>query len=277
MDIDGWKYYNHAAIPTTPPHLEPDLRPIKDGTIWKLNGNPLLARWSTDFDCGYETEWWYVIKDAPFSLDDISSKNQKSIRQALRKCDVRQIDVKDYFEEIYECYSSAYTKYENADNMLSKDKFFEFCNNQSDNTEYWAGFDKETGKLIGYLTVSVYDIFTELCIAKFNPEFSNRRVSDALYYTVLEHYLNNCGKKYISSGTRNINHKTNTQEYKIKRFGFRKAYCNLHIVYNPKVSFIMKIIYIFRNLLKKFDRITLIHQINSLVLMEEFTQGKLDR
>ena len=50
MDIQGWKYYNHAAIPTTPPHIEPDLTPIKDGTIWKIDGSPLLARWTTDFD-----------------------------------------------------------------------------------------------------------------------------------------------------------------------------------------------------------------------------------
>ena len=26
MRIEGWKYYNHAAIPTTAPHEMPDLR-----------------------------------------------------------------------------------------------------------------------------------------------------------------------------------------------------------------------------------------------------------
>ena len=27
MDITGWEYYNHAAIPTTAPHISPDTKP----------------------------------------------------------------------------------------------------------------------------------------------------------------------------------------------------------------------------------------------------------
>lgn len=38
MQIDGWKYYNHAAIPTTAPHEIPDISPITDGSIWKIGG-----------------------------------------------------------------------------------------------------------------------------------------------------------------------------------------------------------------------------------------------
>lgn len=33
-----WKYYNHAVIPKTAPHEEPDLEPINNGTIWKMGG-----------------------------------------------------------------------------------------------------------------------------------------------------------------------------------------------------------------------------------------------
>ena len=55
MQIDGWKYYNHAAIPTNPPHIEPNTQSIKDGSIWKINGSPLLARWTTEFDCETQT------------------------------------------------------------------------------------------------------------------------------------------------------------------------------------------------------------------------------
>ena len=58
MQIDGWKYYNHAAIPTTAPHEPVNMEPIKYGEIWKIKG-ALLARWTSDWDCGYETEWWY--------------------------------------------------------------------------------------------------------------------------------------------------------------------------------------------------------------------------
>lgn len=75
MQIGGWQYYNHAAVPTTAPHEIPDVSSITDGNIWKMGGGtPLLARWTTDFDCGYETNWWYVIKDIPFNISELKAK-----------------------------------------------------------------------------------------------------------------------------------------------------------------------------------------------------------
>lgn len=63
QEIEGWKYYNHAAIPTTAPHEKPNMKPLEDGSIWKMaGGKPLFARYCTDWDCKEETEWWYVIK-----------------------------------------------------------------------------------------------------------------------------------------------------------------------------------------------------------------------
>ena len=38
MNIEGWRYYNHAAIPTTEPHERVNLRPINDMSIWKIGG-----------------------------------------------------------------------------------------------------------------------------------------------------------------------------------------------------------------------------------------------
>ena len=59
MDIKGWQYYNHAAIPNSAPNEDPDITPINDNTIWQMDGGkPLLARWTTDFDCKEKTNWW---------------------------------------------------------------------------------------------------------------------------------------------------------------------------------------------------------------------------
>ena len=90
-----------------------------------------------------------------------------------------------------------------------------------------------------------------------------------MYFHVLTHYLNECGKKYVCSGHRNINHKTNTQEYKIKRFGYRKAYCCLRIEYRPGVNVLIKVLFPFRKIFEKFDKITLVHQLNGVLKMEE--------
>lgn len=44
MEIKGWKYYNHAAIPTTAPHELTDISLIADGSIWKLGGGSVISK-----------------------------------------------------------------------------------------------------------------------------------------------------------------------------------------------------------------------------------------
>ncbi len=38
MQIEGWKYYNHAMIPAISPHETPAMRPVENGDIWKAGG-----------------------------------------------------------------------------------------------------------------------------------------------------------------------------------------------------------------------------------------------
>jgi len=33
-EMEEWKYYIHAMIPTTPPHISPDTSSITNGNIW---------------------------------------------------------------------------------------------------------------------------------------------------------------------------------------------------------------------------------------------------
>lgn len=38
MKVKGWKYYNHAAVPTTSPHEKVDTSAIENGQVWKIGG-----------------------------------------------------------------------------------------------------------------------------------------------------------------------------------------------------------------------------------------------
>ena len=108
----NWKYYNHAAIPTTAPHKDPDLLPIEDGSIWKIEGrSPLLARWTTNFDCGYETNWWYVIKDTPFDISLLKSNYRYKINKGIKYFDVKLIHPCDFKEELYNVQVAAFSAY----------------------------------------------------------------------------------------------------------------------------------------------------------------------
>lgn len=42
MKIPGWTYYNHAAIPTVPPHATVETESVANAEIWKLDGIGLV-------------------------------------------------------------------------------------------------------------------------------------------------------------------------------------------------------------------------------------------
>ena len=111
MKIDGWEYYNHAALPTCSPHEQVDVTPIQNGQIWGLDGSPFLARWTTDFDCKEQTNWWYVIKDEPFDISLLKSKRRYEINKGIKNFDVYRINPLEYKEEIYACQVVAFSAY----------------------------------------------------------------------------------------------------------------------------------------------------------------------
>jgi len=171
-------------------------------------------------------------------------------------------------EEIYEVYKSAFEHYEGASNETTKEQFIKELNTPNSKLEWWGAYSRETGQLVGWMSCVNHGSWTETQSAKYQYDMLRLRPSDAIHYTVLEHYLNELGQKYVCSGSRNISHKTNVQEYKVKEWHFRRAYCHLHIVYNPNIRWIIKCIYPFRKILLLLDKITAVHQFNSLLRME---------
>lgn len=280
MDIKGWKYYNHAAIPTSAPHENVDITPIENGDIWKLGGKgttPLLARWTTDFDCGYETNWWYVIKDAPFEINALKAKRRYEVNKGIRNFDVRVIDPSDFKEELYQVQVAAFSGYpEKYRPTVKKDEFITSLDKWGNCTVFGAFF-RETDELAGYTMITVTDTkWLGLSVQKTNPEFEKFGINAALVEKVVTYYadfLENGG--IICDGSRSINHETNFQDYLEKYFGFRKAYCQLHIHYNPKIKWVVHTLFPLRKLLQKFDKSGIIHQLNAVLKMEEICRSKV--
>lgn len=266
----GWKYYNHAMIPDTPPDVQVDITALKDGSIWKLapGKRPLLARWITDFDCGEETAWWHVIREAPYEEETLSRSVRKHIRQAHKKCTCRRMEAPmEYSGELWQVFCAAHEGYRQAEPLIPEARFLRGLEN--DPPEYWGAWDTETGRLIGYMTVRPYEEHAEIQTSKYDPEFLNRGPSAALHDVVLRHYLNERGFRYCDSGSRNINHVTNVQNYLIETFRFRRAYCRLHIAYRPGVGLLVRLLYPFRGILAKFTGIRLACQLSGILKMEE--------
>lgn len=274
MNCNSWKYYNHAVIPSVAPHEKVDIEPIKNGSIWKAWGGarPLFARWTSDFDCGYETNWYWLIRESPFILEELTKGSRKKIKKALENCIVERIDSREYSESLWNVYQEATERYKHYTNNADKKSFIHRCLNPNENEEYWAGFDAETHRMIGYKICLVHQEWVNFSVGKYSTEFLKLRVSDALNYVVLNYYLNLQEKRYVTDGERVVLHDTNVQEYLIEHFNFRKAYCHLHIKYRPITGALVKFAYPFRGVIQHLDN-SLAYKLNAVLRMEEICRN----
>lgn len=243
--------------------------------VW--GGAPLLARWTTDWDCGYETNWWYVIKDRPFDIGLLKSNYRYKINKGCKYFDVRVINPCEYKNALYKVQVAAFSaypaKYRPA---VDKKKFLQGIDSW-DRYEVFGAFYRDSNELVGYVLITKNTPnFYDLSVQKTNPQYEKLQLNAALVKGLMDHY-----KEFLSSGgiicdgSRSINHETHFQDYLEKYFGFRKAYCHLRIEYNPKIEWIIKLLYLFRRPLLKFDGIGLVHLANAVLKMEAI--GREDR
>ena len=279
MIIHGWKYYNHAAIPTCEPHEMPNLEPIKDGSIWKMDGKPLLARWTEEYDCGYETSWWYCVLDKPFDIAKLKANRRYKIKKGNRLFEVREIEPLDYAEDLLRVQKAAFSAYPRKYRpRVNEDEFNKYLVYYSQDIRqggsiFYGAFYNETNELCGYHIVTIGRGYKECNVLKTNPEFEKYQINAALVYKWVmdsEDLLKSGG--YIADGTRTINHETAFQDYLEYYFGFRKAYCKLWIKYRPLMHKIVALLYPLRKIIVKMDAVGFIHQINAVLMMEEYAR-----
>jgi hypothetical protein len=271
-----WCYYNHAIMPTSAPHERVDVSIIKNKNFWKsVGGYPLFARWTTDFDCREHTDWWYIIKDKPFDFMDITSKYRQPIRKGIKNFEVRIIDPTAYAEELYQVqiescfgYPARYRP------KVDHDQFITSLNDRRTGVTF-AAFRKDDNSLAGYEYVVVHEEYVVASVLKAKPSQEKMQVNAALIYGMLDHFIEELAKGvYVMAGERNVIHPTNHQEYLEKTFGFRKAYCRLHIRYRRGIKPLVSCLYSIRGILKHWGGANLFLQINSMLKMEEIVRSQ---
>lgn len=276
----GWKYYNHAYIPDGAPHEQPDMIPLNNGSLWKSTDNKaLLARWTTNFDCGYETEWWYCIKDKPFDVGELTSKRRYEITKAERNFETKTINPSDYADDLFKVQKAAFSAYPAAYRPeVTREKFDKEIGLWSDYTVF-AAFDKQDGALAGYSLVRKEEKYIGFDVQKTNPEYEKKAVNAALVKRILDCYADELKSgSYICDGARNIMHETNFQGYLEKYFMFRRAYCTLNIKYKVGVKLLVKLLYPFRKIIAKMNN-GLCKRISGVLRMEHVIrkQNKVEK
>ena len=270
---NSWKYYNHALIPATEPHIECTPPKKNKRTFWKTGGGTaMLARWTTNWDCEYETNWWYVIKDTPFDISTLKSKRRYEINKGKKNFTVKRINPMDYQDEMVEVTKSAYSswpvKYRTTvDEIQFKQGLIAWKNNI-----VYGGFDNEDGQLCAYSYCTEYLEHLEFSVLRACPESEKKGINAAMVVTIVEDYNDRLGKNfYINDGARSIRHETAFQDYLEKYFGFRKAYCKMHIKYRFPLGVMVRVLYPFRKYFKSETNIG--SQICAIFKMEEISRN----
>lgn len=277
MDIEyksvKWMMYHGILVPDTPPHVEIGL---SDGDIRYLlkKTRAYAVRWTSNFDCGFETGWWYVIKDKSSDEGSMSRHRRKKLKSSLSKCLVKRVDAACIAEKGYEVYKSAFERYETYMKPDSIEEFRKDVMAKADNPEYhfWAVFDRAKGDMIGFALACKINDCCIYSASKFKPDFLNHGSSYALHHMMNNYYLKECRVKYVNAGARNISHKTNIQQFLIDRFDFRKAYCTLNIAYRPGIGLLVRALYPFRSIVRKVG-LGIARRLSILMMQEDIRRG----
>ncbi len=183
--MSTWKYYNKALIPNCAPHEEPNLEELKDKKIWNQDGKKaLFARWTTDWDCGYETDWWYVIKDEPFDINKLKAKRRYEINKGLKNFEVKIIDPTEYKDDLYNVEIEAYSAYpEKYRPNFSRDKFMNcYIKNWSKNTVFGAF---KGNKLCGFALLEDKKSYIDFTVLKTIPQFEKEGINAVLVNCII--------------------------------------------------------------------------------------------
>lgn len=247
--LSTWRKYQNILEPDGPPHIAVDASEVVNAI---KHSNAILARWVSNFDCKEETDFWYVIKDTSFNLLDTNHKVRNKIKKGLKNCRIEIISKEIFIESAYEVYMKAFQNYNTFYKPMLKDQFIQTISQLDDSYEFWGVYNA-SDKLIGFSQNRIEFDVCKFSVTKFHPDYLKMRPSEALFYSMIEHYFSIANIKYIHNGTRSIGHDTNIQDFLIKKFNFRKAYCRLHVKYHPMIKILVFLLYPFRVFFKMFN------------------------
>lgn len=214
-----------------------------------------------------------MIKDTPFDINALKAKRRYEINKGNKNFCVEEMNPSEWVENIYDVAVAAYSTYpESYRPNVSHDLFVSDVK-KWDFYKVYGAYSVEDKSLCGYACLRKTGSYIDFCVMKADPKKERLGVNAAIVYKILkdhDEFLMSGG--YICDGARSVNHETAFQEYLEKYYCFRKAFCKLHITYNPKLKLAIKILYPFRKILFVGDKIGLIHQINSVLRMEEIVR-----
>lgn len=201
-----------------------------------------------DYDCSIPTNFWEVICDKQYKIEELPSKTRNQIRRCLRDCKISKLTARELIvNDGYRVYQEAFKRYRNVVAQPSDREEWENEILKKDDCEFWGVFENSTDILIAWAMNSVKKNVVNYNTLKAIPEMMNKHYPYfGLLFEMNRYYLEVCGYQYVSDGWRTVTEHSNIQPFLEKNFLFRKAYCKLNIKYKTWLGLIIYGLYPFK-------------------------------
>lgn len=208
-----------------------------------------FVRNTYNFDKEEKSSFWYVIKDAFGGMDELSSKKRNQVKKSLRTYEFKIISIDTFEKYGLEIENKALVHYAVKASKLTNKKFEKRLQKEKSEGgyEYWGVFRKDTGKIVGFSINKVSYGYCFYNYIRILPEcLGNTYPYYGLFYTMNQYYLEDRKLQFVSDGSRSITEHSNIQPFLIDTFKFRKAYCDLQVVYKWWLKFFVFVLFPFR-------------------------------
>ncbi|MCK5173260.1 MAG: hypothetical protein KAR47_07705 [Planctomycetes bacterium] len=273
ITVEGvdWYEYSGFMMPAYLPHRFPEIGDDLAKQVVRISGKP-FARWARKYGQVENTAWWWVVRRGKYSMQQCSSKTRNQIRRGYKNFHAKKIEPDEILDHGYNICQKAVQRYK-KDIFLPSQQGFErkvqAARRFTDSFEFFGVYQDR--QLVGFAENYIQDggVFWESIW--YEPRSLSEYCSYALIDTMLNYYLNERMVDYVMDGCRSIHHKTNIQDFLIRKFGFAKEYALLQIAYSPLMKTAVNLTYPLRSplsFLGQRSRSSLLDKVNAMLLQE---------
>jgi hypothetical protein len=274
----GWIIYQGIGVPSNPVfHNVPSISERKKVLI---ELNVPLIRWIEQWDDSSTFPFYGVIQDHHTEICDLKRQVRYEVKRALRNYYFQELLSPDVINEGFKIYIASFKTYDTYLRPLSENDFKNsFQNNlltEKDIPKFFGIRESSSNTLVCYAYGVHYSEgnYFDLKVVKFDPEHLKNNISELLFYEIGKLLLLTNKLSFIFDGFVSIAHKSNIQEYLVRKFNYRKAYCKLCVHYQPYAKLLVITIFPFRRYIRFIGRYISIFSRLSILLSQEELRKK---
>lgn len=248
MGIDKFALYKKAWVNSRDIHLSEKL--TKEESRQLLSKGGFLIRNTYNWDKSASGSFWYIIKDNFGGFDELPAKVRNQVRKALKTYEYRIVSKEWMRDNGLTLFNKSRERFGGKELQIDEEEWRKKIG--LENTEFWVGFDSINGEAATFAINQVFDEYCSYAIMGISPDFPNSTYPMyGLIYEMNRYYLDERKLKFVTDGARTISGHSNIQSFLEEKFKFRKAYCDMQLVYRAVLGFLIKLLFPFRKIIRE--------------------------